>query len=78
MRTSLSTRRARFYSLVRQADMQPSSWLISALQDASRNNGLFGPLARLACLRILVCRHKAVTGQPYPEARRALRQQLGV
>ena len=56
MRTLLSTRRARFYRLVRQANEQSSQWLEDVLKDKTRNNGHFTAVARLACLRILVCR----------------------
>ncbi len=38
MRTLLSTRRARFYRLVRQANEQSSQWLEDVLKDKTRNN----------------------------------------
>ncbi len=43
----LSTRRTKFYALVRHANEQPSQWLVATLMDATRNSGymtaLFGP-----------------------------------
>lgn len=81
MRTSLSTRRAKFYRLVREANDMPSNWLASALKDPTRNNGHMSPLARLACLRILVCRDFGInspSGLPYPQRKQAVRLALGV
>jgi predicted DNA-binding ribbon-helix-helix protein len=76
MRTVLSERRRRFYSLVRQAHYQPTSWLIAVLQDKSRNNGWMSALARLACLRILASRN--MSGQPYPQRKKLVRQEIGI
>ena len=81
MRTSLSTRREKFYGLIRQANEQPSQWLIGALKEPTHNQGLFTPLARLACLRILVCRSYGIpgaSGLPYPQRKQLLRRTLGV
>ena len=81
MRTSLSTRRATFYRLVRQANELPSKWLEDALKDRTRNNGHFSALARLACLRILVCRDYGInspSGLPYPQRKKAVRAALGI
>lgn len=81
MKTMLSTRRAKFYGLVRQANDQPSEWLVVALKDPTRNHGRFNVLSRLACLRILVCRDYGTTqsiGLPYPQRKKVVRQVLGV
>ena len=81
MRTLLSTRRATFYRLVRQANELSSQWLEDALKDKTRNNGRFSPLARLACLRILVCRDYGInspSGLPYPQRKKAVRAARGI
>lgn len=81
MRTSLSKRREKFYRLVREAHYQSSEWLRAALEDKTRNNGYFTPLARLACLRILVCRDyglQSPSGLPYPQRKKAVRAALGI
>jgi len=81
MRTRLSTRRAKFYGLVRQAHDQPSEWLLAALKDPTRNHGRFNVLSRLACLRILVCRDYGLaqlSGLPYPQRKKAVRAALGI
>ena len=81
MRTLLSTRRARFYRLVRQAQEQSSQWLEDVLKDKTRNNGHFTAVARLACLRILVCRDYGIntpSGLPYPQRKKAVRAALGI
>ena len=81
MRTLLSTRRATFYRLVRQANEFPSTWLEDVLKDRTRNNGHFSALARLACLRILVCRDYGInspSGLPYPQRKKAVRAALGI
>ncbi len=81
MRTLLSTRRARFYRLVRQANEQSSKWLEDVLKDKTRNNGHFTAVARLACLRILVCRDYGInspSGLPYPQRKKAVRAALGI
>jgi predicted DNA-binding ribbon-helix-helix protein len=72
MRTLLSERRRKFYSLVRQANEQPTSWLVAALQDKTHNNGHMSPLSRLACLRILACRD--TSGRTYAERKRIVRE----
>lgn len=76
MRTLLSRRQEKFYSLVRQANEQSTSWLIAVLQDKSRNNGHMSTLARLACLRILACRNQS--GRTYVERKRMVRQEIGI
>ena len=81
MRTLLSARRATFYRLVRQANELSSQWLEDALKDKTRNNGQFSALARLACLRILVCRDYGInspSGLPYPQRKKAVRAALGI
>lgn len=81
MRTVLSTRRAKFYRLIHQANEQPSDWLVAVLKDKRHNNGLFSPVARLACLRILVCRDHGLqkpSGLPYPQRKAAVRAALGI
>jgi len=81
MRTVLSTRRAKFYRLVHQANDQPSDWLVAVLKDKRYNNGFFSPVARLACLRILVCRDHGLqkpSGLPYPQRKKAVRAALGI
>lgn len=77
----LSTRRAKFYRLVREANDQPSDWLADVLQDKTRNNGHMTAVSRLACLRILVCRDygiKSPSGLPYPQRKGAVRKALGI
>jgi hypothetical protein len=76
MRTLLSERRRRFYSLVRQANDQPSDWLANVLRDKTKNNGAMSVLARLACLRILACRNKS--GLPYLNRKKLVRQEIGI
>jgi len=76
MRTLLSTRREKFFNLVRQANEQSSDWLIAVLRDETRNNGRMSVLARLACLRILVCRNRS--GLPYPQRKKLVRAEIGV
>ena len=76
MRNLLSPRREKFYRLVREANEQPSSWLVAALTDPTRNNGYMSALARLACLRILVCRNDS--GLPYPYRKTAVRFEIGI
>lgn len=81
MRTVLSTRRQKFYALVREAYKQPSDWLVAALKDQTHNNGHMTALSRLACLRILVCRDHglpAPSGLAYPQRKKAVRAALGV
>ena len=81
MRTTLSTRRAKFYRLVREADELPSQWLADVLKDKTRNNGFASAVARLACLRILVCRDYGInspSGLPYPQRKKAVRAALGI
>ena len=81
MRTTLSTRRVKFYRLIRQADDYPSQWLADVLKDTTRNNGHFSAVARLACLRVLVCRDYGITspsGLPYPQRKKAVRAVLGI
>lgn len=81
MKTLLSKRRAKFYGLVRQANEQPSEWLVEVLKDPTRNHGHFNALSRLACLRILVCRDYGTTqsiGLPYPQRKKVVRQALGI
>ena len=81
MRTLLSTRRATFYRLVQQANELPSKWLEDVLKDKTRNHGHFSALARLACLRILVCRDYGInspSGLPYPQRKKAVRAALGI
>jgi hypothetical protein len=81
MKTSLSTRRAKFYQLIREADELPSKWLEVVLKDKTRNNGHFSAVARLACLRILVCRDYGInspSGLPYPQRKKAVRAALGI
>lgn len=81
MRTTLSTRRAKFYRLVHQANDQSSAWLIDVLKDPRRDSIVFSPLARLACLRILVCRDHGLqspSGLPYPQRKKAVRAALGI
>lgn len=77
----LSKRIRKFHEIVRAAHEQPSDWLVAALRDPTRNNGYMSPLARLACLRILVCRDHglpAPSGLPYPQRKKAVRQAIGV
>lgn len=77
----LSTRRAKFYRLVREANDQPSDCLADVLQDKTRNNGRMTAVSRLACLRILVCRDygiKSPSGLPYPQRKSAVRKALGI
>ena len=77
----LSTRRATFYRLVRQANELSSKWLEDALKDKTRNNGHFSAVARLACLRILVCPDYGInspSGLPYPQRKKAVRAALGI
>lgn len=71
----LSPRRRKFYSLVRQANERSTDWLQAVVTD-QLNNGLFSPLHRLACLRILACRSKS--GLPYPQRKAAVRFQIGI
>lgn len=81
MRTVLSERRRKFYSLVRQANDQPSVWLVSALKDPTRNRGFMSAISRLACLRILVYRDHGIpspSGLPYPHRKKAVRAALGI
>ena len=81
MTTSLSSRRAKFYRLVREADELPSQWLADVLKDKTRNNGFVSAVARLACLRILVCRDYGInspSGLPYPQRKKAVRAALGI
>ncbi len=81
MKTSLSTRRAKFYQLIREADELPSKWLEEVLKDKTRNNGHFSAVARLACLRILVCRDYGInspSGLPYSQRKKAVRAALGI
>ena len=81
MRTLLSTRRATFYRLVRQAHAVSSKRLGEGVKGKTRNNGHFRALARLACLRILVCRDYGInspSGLPYPQRKKAVRAALGI
>lgn len=81
MRTSLSTRRAKFYRLVHQANEQPSDWLLAALKDSGANQSRFNILLRLACLRILVCRDYGIrspSGLPYQQRKKAVRLALNI
>lgn len=71
----LSPRRRLFYSLVRQANERSTHWLQSVLTGMP-SNGLFGPLHRLACLRILACRSRS--GLPYPQRKTSIRFQIGI
>lgn len=77
----LSTRIRKFHELVRAAYVQPTDWLVAALQDKTRNNGHMTALSRLACLRILTCRDHGIqspSGLPYPQRKKAVRAALGV
>jgi predicted DNA-binding ribbon-helix-helix protein len=77
----LSTRRAQFYRLVREANDLPSDWLVAALKEQTRNIGHMTALSRLACLRILVCRDHGIpspSGLPYPQRKKAVRKALGI
>ena len=77
----LSTRRAKFYRLVREANDMPSDWLVAALKEQTRNNGHMTVLSRLACLRILVCRDHGInspSGLPYPQRKKAVRNALNI
>lgn len=77
----LSTRRAKFYRLVREANDLPSHWLVAALKEKTRNNGHMTALSRLACLRILVCRDHGInspSGLPYPQRKKAVRNALNI
>lgn len=81
MKTVLSERRRKFYSLIRQANDQPSGWLVASLKDPTRNGGFMTALSRLACLRILVCRDHGIpspSGLPYPQRKKAVRVALGI
>ncbi len=77
----LSTRRAKFYRLVREANDLPSDWLVAALKEQTRNNGHMTALFRLACLRILVCRDHGInspSGLPNPQRKKAVRNALKI
>ena len=52
----MSVRLTRFIGLLKQADHQTTQWLIDVLQDKASQNRYFTVLARLACLRTLICR----------------------
>lgn len=81
MRTTLSTRRAKFYRLIREGMDQPSDWLVSALKDTARNQGYMSTLARLACLRVLTCRDYGIpspSGLPYQQRKKAVRAAIGI
>ena len=67
----VSKRRQQFFRLIRQAYYIPSPVLVRNLHDLR-----FSAVARLACLRILVCRMDS--GRPYIERKNTLRQLLGV
>lgn len=78
MKTLLSRRREKFYSLVRQANNQPTEWLVAACHNSMQ----IPLLSRLACLRILVCRNYGLDdkfiGQPYQAKKRIVRLILGI
>jgi predicted DNA-binding ribbon-helix-helix protein len=81
MKAILSARRAKFYRLVHQASEQSSQWLVDVLKDKTRNGGYFTAVARLACLRVLVCREYGIespSGLPYPQRKKAVRKALGI
>jgi hypothetical protein len=67
----LSPRIRKFHSLVRAAYDQSSPWLTAVLKNPD-----VPVLSRLACLRILTCRHPG--GLPYPQRKQAVRKELGV
>ena len=77
MRSLISPRRQKFYRLIREADQQTTDWLVAAVTDPTRNNGNMSSLARLACLRVLVCRDRS-SGWPYPERKHAMRFEIGI
>jgi len=71
MRTLLSTRRQKFYSIIRAANDQTTDWLMACLV----NPGDFmSPLAKLACLRVLACRE--ASGLPYPQRKKAVKAKI--
>ena len=75
MRTLLSTRRFRFYQLIRDVGDCSTSQLKAFVTDPAirqRPTGLF----RLACLRTLICRYR--NGQPSPQRKTSLRFELGI
>lgn len=77
MRTIVSTRRKKFYELLRLAHEQPSWWLADVLKHPKRERlGPMPVLSRLACLRTLVSRHPS--GQPYLYKKRLVRNELGI
>lgn len=77
MSSIVSSRRKRFYELLRFANDQPSSWLANVLKHPERPRlGPVPALSRLACLRILACRHSS--GQPYFTRKKAVRLELGI
>lgn len=80
MQTLLSRRRARFYRLVHEAHGLPSESLAGRLTDPA-NRTRYNQLARLACLRVLVCRDFGLekpSGLPYPQRKKAVRKAMGV
>ena len=54
MKTALSTRRARFYSLIRQASDQPTNWLESVYNNPNKHTTA---LVQAAILRVLMTRY---------------------
>jgi hypothetical protein len=77
MRTLLSTRRAKFFRMIVEANSHSTEWLTVALQDKTRNRGYASALARLACLRVLVLRNITGAGLCYAEKKRFVRAELG-
>ena len=54
MKTALSARRARFYSLIRQASDQPTNWLESVDNNPNKHTTA---LVQAAILRVLMTRY---------------------
>ena len=76
MRSLLSPRRETFYRLVREAYKENSSNLHTIVIDKKRSI-----LVRLACLRILTSRDyglDGLSGLPYPQRKKAVRQSIGI
>ncbi|MBK4735984.1 hypothetical protein [Noviherbaspirillum pedocola] len=72
----ITSRRVRFGNLLTEASRQSTDWLIASLQDKTHNNGYFSPLARLACLRVLMFRIQ--NGMCYLEKKRFVRREFGI
>lgn len=69
-----SVRRNKFIKLLKSCAVQDTSWLMYALKDKAA----FSPLARLACLRVLMVRTEIGSGLYYRKRKQLVRAAYGI